>query len=33
MTDVLINKAATIERCLARVREDYDEEFATNFTK
>jgi uncharacterized protein YutE (UPF0331/DUF86 family) len=34
--DVLINKAATIERCAARVREEYladPEEFANNFTR
>jgi uncharacterized protein YutE (UPF0331/DUF86 family) len=36
MDDVLINKADTIERCVARVREEYDSEpesFATNFTR
>ena len=32
-TDVLTNKAAIIERCIARIQEDYDEEFETNFTK
>ena len=31
--DVLTNKAATIERCIARIQEDYDEEFLTNYTK
>ena len=34
--DVLINKAATIERCVQRVREEYFSEpatFATNFTR
>jgi len=34
--DVLINKAATIERCVARAREEYGadpEGFATNFTR
>lgn len=34
--DVLINKAATIERCLARVEEEYighEEELETNFTR
>ncbi len=34
--DVLINKAATIERCVARVKEEYaadQEGFATNFTR
>lgn len=34
--DVIINKAATIERCVARAREDYfsePETFAGNFTR
>jgi uncharacterized protein YutE (UPF0331/DUF86 family) len=34
--DVLMNKAATIERCVARVREEYladPEHFATNYTR
>lgn len=34
--DVLINKAATIERCVARVREEYTSNpatFATDFTR
>ena len=34
--DVLLNKAATIERCVARAREEYTaapETFATNFTR
>jgi uncharacterized protein YutE (UPF0331/DUF86 family) len=34
--DVLINKAATIERCVARAREEYFTDpatFATNFTR
>jgi uncharacterized protein YutE (UPF0331/DUF86 family) len=34
--DVLLNKAATIERCVARAREEYaadPETFATNFTR
>ncbi|MBP3981373.1 MULTISPECIES: type VII toxin-antitoxin system HepT family RNase toxin [unclassified Acidovorax] len=34
--DVLLNKAATIERCVARAREEYFSEpgtFATNFTR
>jgi len=34
--DVLINKAATIERCVARARQEYDkgpETFATDFTR
>jgi uncharacterized protein YutE (UPF0331/DUF86 family) len=34
--DVLLNKAATIERCVARVREEYaaaGDGFATNFSR
>ncbi len=34
--DVLINKAATIERCVRRAREEYDKNadtFATDFTR
>jgi uncharacterized protein YutE (UPF0331/DUF86 family) len=34
--DVLINKAATIERCVARAREEYDRApatFATDYTR
>ena len=34
--DVLLNKAATIERCVARVREEYSRDpatFATDFTR
>jgi uncharacterized protein YutE (UPF0331/DUF86 family) len=34
--DVLMNKAATIERCIARAREEYNADpdgFATNFTR
>lgn len=34
--DVLINKAATIERCVSRAREEYDKDpstFATDFTR
>ena len=34
--DILINKAATIERCVARAREEYDRDpgtFATDFTR
>lgn len=36
MDDIIINKAATIERCLQRIKEDYvgsESEFETNFTK
>lgn len=34
--DVLVNKATTIERCVARAREEYYADpasFATNFTR
>ncbi len=34
--DVLINKSATVERCVARAREEYAHDpanFATNFTR
>lgn len=34
--DVLLNKAASIERCVARAREEYEADpsgFATNFTR
>lgn len=34
--DVLVNKAVTIERCVARAREEYNADpasFATNFTR
>lgn len=31
--DILTNKAAIVERCVARVQEDFDENFATDFTK
>lgn len=34
--DVLINKAATVERCVARAREEYDRDpatFASDFTR
>jgi len=34
--DVLLNKAATVERCVARAREEYDRNpatFATDFTR
>ena len=36
LDDVLVNKAATIERCVARVREEYaaaGANFATDFTR
>ncbi|WKN40633.1 type VII toxin-antitoxin system HepT family RNase toxin [Tunicatimonas pelagia] len=31
--DVIVNKAATVERCIRHIQEDYDTEFRTNFTK
>ncbi len=34
--DVILNKIATIEKCIQRIHEEYDgaeKEFATNFTK
>ncbi|MGY2313033.1 type VII toxin-antitoxin system HepT family RNase toxin, partial [Pseudomonas gingeri] len=34
--DVLINKAASIERCVARARQEYDKDptsFTTDFTR
>ncbi|UVO09713.1 DUF86 domain-containing protein [Pectobacterium polonicum] len=35
MTDILINKSSTIQRCLRRIREEFDTEegFRQNFTK
>jgi len=35
MDDVILNKAATIKRCLGRVREEFtdEDEFRVNFTK
>ncbi len=36
MDDVLLNKAATIERCLKRIQEEYDdhkEELESNLTR
>ncbi len=36
MDDVLVNKAATIERCIRRIREEdvgHEDEFETNFTR
>ena len=36
MDDVLLNKAATIERCLIRIQEEYEnhkDELETNFTR
>jgi len=33
MDEVIINKCESINRCLARIEEDYDEEFEKNYTK
>ena len=33
MSEILISKLTSVERCIARVREDYDGEFRTNYTK
>lgn len=36
LDDVLVNKAATVERCVARAREEFDRDpatFATDFTR
>ncbi|CAN5252544.1 type II toxin-antitoxin system toxin [soil metagenome] len=36
MDDIIINKASTIERCLKRIKEEYqgsETEFASNYTK
>ena len=36
LDDILVNKSATIERCVARAREEYAADpssFATNFTR
>lgn len=33
MDEILINKKTTIERCIRRIHEDYQDDFRTNFTK
>jgi uncharacterized protein YutE (UPF0331/DUF86 family) len=33
MDEILLNKKSSIERCIKRVREDYQDDFATNYTK
>ena len=33
MDDVLVNKAATIERCIKRIQEEYRDDFRTNYTR
>lgn len=33
MDEILINKSTTIDRCIKRIGEDYQDDFKTNFTK
>lgn len=33
MDEILINKETTIERCIKRIHQDYNDDFLTNFTK
>ncbi|GAB1454000.1 type II toxin-antitoxin system toxin [Draconibacterium sp.] len=33
MDEILINKKTSIERCIRRIRDDYQDDFATNYTK
>jgi len=33
MDEVIINKCESIKRCLARIEEDYDDEFEKSYTK
>lgn len=33
MDEILINKQITINRCLKRIREDFQDDFESNFTK
>ncbi len=33
MDEILQNKKTTIERCIKRIREDYQDDFKSNFTK
>jgi uncharacterized protein YutE (UPF0331/DUF86 family) len=33
MDEILLNKKSSIERCIKRVREDYQDDFTTNYTK
>ena len=33
MDEILINKRATISRCIKRIREDYQDDFKVNFTE
>ena len=33
MDEILLNKKTTIERCIKRIHQDYQDDFLTNFTK
>lgn len=33
MDEILINKKSSIERCMRRIKEDYNDDFLTNYTK
>lgn len=33
MDEILINKKTSIERCIKRIQEDFQEDFLTNYTK
>lgn len=33
MDEILINKTTTIDRCIKRVKEDYQDDFLTNYTR
>lgn len=33
MDEILVNKKTSIERCVKRIQEDFDEDFLTNYTK
>lgn len=33
MDEILINKSVSIDRCIKRIQEDYQDDFLSNFTK
>ena len=33
MDEILLNKSTTIDRCIKRICEDFQDDFSTNFTK
>ncbi len=33
MDEILIHKAATIDRCIKRIKEDYQDDFLSNYTR